>query len=712
MTPEARLRRLFLLLRRVIQRRSDREILVLLLEDLHWFDPASEQFVEMLVESYPGTRTLVLTNFRPEFQAPWMRHSYYRQLPLAALGAGPVEELLHDLLGADPSLARLPDHILGRTGGNPFFVEEVVRMLFEDGALDGRPGAYRLTRSLEELRVPATVVALLAARIDRLPARDKLVLQTGAVIGRTFSEPVLRRVTDLPEAELGAALGSLRSAEFLHEEAVHPAAEYRFWHPLTQEVAYGSLLGDRRRRLHAAVAEAIAELEADRADERAALLAQHWEAAGEAFEAARWNSRDALRSFVRDIPEARRRWQAVIRLLDGVAESDETLDLGVIARNWLVRIAFRLGGDPDASEALADEARALAERREDPVGRAVAVYAKGFLLFGLGRLDPALGLLDEAMHRFDEIGDPELRATRTIAAYVLSARGPLPLGLSYIDQTMDAAAGDPQAGMRRFGISLPHYGLFHRAWLLARMGRLDDAAHAARRAAAIGRERRDLELSAWAHAVHPVIAFLSGDAEGAVDHARRAVRLAEELGSPFHSVVALQGLGAGSLAAGCPQDAVAALREALTLARDRHVACFEEASLLSFLADAWLRVGDGRQAIDSADEAVTVARAQRARVHECQALVTRARVRRSVAGLDAGDEFVADLDAARAAIEESGAEVWSAFLHEERALWARLAADEPTWAGELREAHRRFVATGDRGQAARVAGDLTAIGGT
>lgn len=133
---------------------------MILLEDLHWFDPASRDFLEMLVESYPGTRTLVLTNFRPEFQGAWMRHSYYRQLPLAALDSRAVAELLHDLLGADQSLRELPEHIVERTGGNPFFVEEVVRSLIEDGALEGERGTYRLTRALHDLRVPSTVQSL------------------------------------------------------------------------------------------------------------------------------------------------------------------------------------------------------------------------------------------------------------------------------------------------------------------------------------------------------------------------------------------------------------------------------------------------------------------------------------------------------------------------------------------------------------------------
>jgi hypothetical protein len=154
-----------------------------------------------------------------------------------------------------------------------------------------------------------------------------------------------------------------------------------------------------------------------------------------------------------------------------------------------------------------------------------------------------------------------------------------------------------------------------------------------------------------------------------------AVQRADELGSPFHSVVALEGLGAGSLAAGRADDAVAALEQALALARDRHVARFEEASLLSFLAEARLLAGEGAPAVRAADEAVEVARAQEAQVHECQALATRAHIRRVVLGRDAGDGFLADVGAARAAIDESGAAVWSPVLDEEEAHWARLIGE-------------------------------------
>ena len=233
MTGEVRMRRTLEILRRVTQRRSQREPLVLLLEDLHWFDTHSEAFLAELIPSYPGTRTLVLANFRPEFSASWMRHSYYRQISLQPLPPEAVKVLLGALVGPDPSLTPLREHVTERTGGNPFFIEEVVRGLVEDGSLAGDPGAYRLTRALAKVRVPATVQAVLAARIDRLPERDKRVLQTASVIGRTFPEAVLKAVQMASGEEPTPALRALCAAEFLQEEAGNPQPGYRFWHPLT-----------------------------------------------------------------------------------------------------------------------------------------------------------------------------------------------------------------------------------------------------------------------------------------------------------------------------------------------------------------------------------------------------------------------------------------------------------------------------------------------
>src|SRR5215468_3638122 len=200
--PEARQRRFLDLSRRLARARSAREPAVLLFEDLHWLDRASEEYIEnIVVEVAPGNRTLLLLNFRPEYHAPWMQRSYYHQLPLLPLSPEEIAELLGDLLGADPSLRRLRKIIQERTGGNPFFIEEIVQSLDETGALVGTRGAYRLGRPAEEVGMPATVQSVLAARIDRLPEREKQLLQTASVIGEKFSETILRRVADVSDGD-------------------------------------------------------------------------------------------------------------------------------------------------------------------------------------------------------------------------------------------------------------------------------------------------------------------------------------------------------------------------------------------------------------------------------------------------------------------------------------------------------------------------------
>src|SRR5207249_9119585 len=157
--------------------------------------------------------------------------------------------------------------------------------------------------------VPATVQAVLAARIDRLPEREKEVLQAAAVIGKEFAEPVIRRVSEFSQADVAAALRTLALAEFIYEATAHPEGGYAFKHPLTHEVAYRSQLGERRARIHAAVARALAALHPDKLDERAALLAYHWEAAGDALEAARWNRRAAEWVRATDLAAALGHWR-------------------------------------------------------------------------------------------------------------------------------------------------------------------------------------------------------------------------------------------------------------------------------------------------------------------------------------------------------------------------------------------------------------------
>ena len=273
--PPQRRQRTLEALKRVLLRESQVQPLLLVFEDLHWIDTETQALLDSLVESLPTARLLLLVNYRPEYQHGWGSKTYYTQLRLDPLPPASADEFLQALLGDDPSLAPLTQLLIARTEGNPFFLEESVRTLVETGVLVGEPGAYRLAQALTTIQVPATVQAVLAARIDRLPPEEKRLLQTAAVIGTEVPLPLLQAIAELPEDALHRGLAHLQAAEFLYETRLFPEREYTFKHALTHEVAYGSLLQERRRVLHAASSRPWRALAADRLAEQVERLAHH-----------------------------------------------------------------------------------------------------------------------------------------------------------------------------------------------------------------------------------------------------------------------------------------------------------------------------------------------------------------------------------------------------------------------------------------------------
>ncbi len=233
--------------KRLILREGQVQPVLLVFENLHWLDSESQAFLDSLVDSLPLARALVLVSYRPEYQHGWARKSYYTQFRIDPLPPQSSEELLRALMGDDPGLGPLKQLLIERTEGNPFFIEESVRTLAETKVLAGTPGHYRLTREVQKVQVPATVQAVLAARIDRLPIESKRLLQAAAVIGKDVSMALLQEIADLSEETVRRNLTLLQSGEFLYEISLFPSVEYTFRHALTHEVAYSSLLQDRRR---------------------------------------------------------------------------------------------------------------------------------------------------------------------------------------------------------------------------------------------------------------------------------------------------------------------------------------------------------------------------------------------------------------------------------------------------------------------------------
>jgi len=273
--PPQRRQRTLAALKHILLRESQVQPLLLVCEDLHWIDTETQALLDSLVESLPTARLLLLVNYRPEYQHGWGSKTYYTQLRLDPLPPVSADAFLHALLGDAPHLAPLQQLLIERTSGNPFFLEESVQTLVETGVLVGEPGAYRLVQALPTIQVPATVHAVLAARIDRLPPEEKHLLQTAAVIGMDVPLPLLQAIAELPEAAFHRSLTHLQAAEFLYETRLFPEQAYTFKHALTHEVAYGSLLQERRRVLHARIVEALETVAGDRRDEQVERLAQH-----------------------------------------------------------------------------------------------------------------------------------------------------------------------------------------------------------------------------------------------------------------------------------------------------------------------------------------------------------------------------------------------------------------------------------------------------
>ena len=273
--PPQRRQRTLAALKRVLLRESQVQPVLVVFEDLHWLDTETQALLDSLVEGLPTARLLLLVNYRPEYQHGWGGKTYYAQLRLDPLPPASADAFLQALLGDDPGLEALKPLLIARTAGNPFFLEESVRTLVETGVLVGAPGAYRLAQALPAIQVPATVQAVLAARIDRLPPEEKHLLQTAAVIGTEVPLPLLQTIAELPEATLHRGLAHLQAAEFLYETRLFPEQVYTFKHALTHEVAYGSLLQERRRVLHARIVEALEHLAPDRLAEQVERLAHH-----------------------------------------------------------------------------------------------------------------------------------------------------------------------------------------------------------------------------------------------------------------------------------------------------------------------------------------------------------------------------------------------------------------------------------------------------
>jgi class 3 adenylate cyclase/tetratricopeptide (TPR) repeat protein len=664
--PEARRIRLIRSLRDLIHARARREPTVLWIEDLHSLDPASDAALAMLAEDLvapasAGSRVLLLATARPEYRPSWA--SGVERLALPALSPQESTALLDDWLGSDPALAPLGARIEARARGNPLFAEEIVRVLAERGALRGHRGAYAPADPVGEIALPDTVQAVLASRIDRLSPLDKDVLQAAAVVGRDVPEALLRAVVDLSEPVLAASLDRLAAAELLGPAA--SAGEYTFRHPLTHEVAYQTQLRDRRARTHAEVARGLLSIHGPAAARHAALLAHHWEEAGETLEAARWHEHAGRRVARSDPEDGVRHCRRVTALVAGLPESPETLTLGLTARIARLEIGRIAGIDAGEAQGLFEDARAVAERLEDPGGHAFLLTSYGRLCGLAGDVVQYLACAEQAAGLAEEAGDAAMEfEMHAILAHAQLGVGRLAAARTTAERALAELTRDPALRQALAHSTAP--GLCQIWWAVASAYLGNTAGARARLEELLANEEAGLEGLYGTHGFLCEVLRLHGDLPAALGHGRRAVALAEERGSPFSRVEAAAFFGAAALAAGDAAEAASALDRALALARTRRTALWYEARILATLADARRAAGDRSGTRRLLDEAqASIGRGRGWRLGACE--VALARFRLLASEPDADRAAVAhSLEAVEALAAEMGAGAYRLLAERER----------------------------------------------
>ncbi len=522
-------------IKRLLLRETQVQPLLLVFEDLHWVDSETQVVLDGLVESLPTARLLLLVDYRPEYQHTWGSKTYYTQLRLDPLPPESAEELLQALFGNDASLQPLKQRLIQQTDGNPSFLEESVRTLVETKALRGEPGGYRLARSIETIQVPATVQAVLAGRIDRLPPEDKRLLQTAAVIGHEVPFALLQAITEDSDEQLRRQLARLQAAEFLYERTLFPDPEFTFRHGLTLEVAYQGLLRERRCTLHRRVLDALEQQATGREREKLELRAYHagraelwdraapylYQAGENAFAQARYAACTAS-------------CQAAIEALDRLGDAaDLTLKLDACLELWSARSTT---GQFDGLRELGEKAEALARSLADGprLAQVQLRQAQAVALMGVipGTLESAIEKAREAFER----ADPRDLRTRSYARFILGnacrdlgrvaeALQEFGAGLALFEQ-VDRYGEEP-------GLVVPIY----------------------------------VSLSAWRSEAYAAL----GDFQQAFVSAREALQVATEIHHPTSLAVANRYLGYVHSLRGQLETALPFLERALAIAREHEL---------------------------------------------------------------------------------------------------------------------------------------------
>jgi len=615
--PAQRRQRTLDAVKRLLLRESQVQPLVVIFEDLHWVDTETQALLESLVESLPSARLLLLVNYRPEYSHSWGNKTYYTQLRLDALPPESAGELLEALLGSDADLMPLKQVLAARTGGNPLFLEESVRTLVETGALIGARGGYRLAKPLGDIHVPATVQAILAARIDRLPSEEKQLLQCAAVVGKHVPYALLAAIAEEPEERLRTLIAHLQAAEFLYETSLFPDLEYTFKHALTHEVAYGGLLQERRRVLHGGIVATIEASYRDRLSEHVESLAHHatraelWDKAAVysrqagAKAVARWANREAVTHL-----------EQALGALKKFGDTPESGRQGIDVRCLLRDSLFPLGEIARMLDYLS-EARALADHYGDfpRLGRVLGYMTHCY--WWMGDLDRAFESGEQAL-AIAATGNSMLAAvTRFYLGQVCQATGQYRKGAEILRTNINNLDTDAQQS-RLGGSTLPALCRVWLAWNLSELGEFEQGAAVADEALALAEGLGQPDALIGAHLAVGVVALGKGDLLDAIRALEQSVQLFRRWDHPaWYGSASF--LAIGYTLTGRVDEATALAVQTVEQYDSMGMRC-NEALWIAFLGEAYLGAGSPDDAIRAAKRALDYAERYKERGHEAHTL--------------------------------------------------------------------------------------------
>lgn len=660
--PRVRVARLLDIFRQMI-RWHGRSTSVIVFEDLHWLDDPSNEFVAVFAQAVADTRTTLVVNYRPGYAAPWMRSAHFRQIALGELDPAETAALVARLIGTRPELRAIQQRIAERSAGNPFFAEELVRSLVDQSVLTGQRGDYAHGVAASTQALPATVQAVIGARIDRLMPPERDLLQIGAIIGKDVPIAVLQSVAGRPAEALQGSLDRLCAVGMLNPATAPDGATYSFCHPLIQEVAYATQLKAVRSRQHAAVARAMEQFHHDKLDELSALLSYHFEEANELEQAARYAARAARWVGSTSSAQAIRLWHKVRALMADQPRTRGNDALRIMASAKIVWLGWREGLTSEQARPLIAEALEWARESEDSM--------IPLLLFVEGRIAGASSghadaYLAEVRHALSLMA-PERDRGRiaTLSASLCQAYGWAGL-LTEALQANDAAL----AGLRHvtdfdnefLGYSVEHWAISLRGRILLRLGRFDEGRACFDRLLA-SQGLTDPVVRQMAHFPYLELAWCLDDADVMAQSSWRADAGDSHHGNPYLEVYAAACHGIATSLERDHRRAIHHFTQGLHLLRATRVAVEFEPEMLAYLADALARFGDTDEAIDTAREAIAVARQRNIRLAECRASLILARILPASAGAEAA----ALIEDAVALIRVTGVRVYARLLDEARA---------------------------------------------